>query len=118
LGASTPASRATPNLAPSQAIWIWRVKGSMSGARRAASSTLVSYFLAAACASALSSQSSRLPNIRVKIGTLAECMEIDMGSPGDCGGGKRRVAMLLRCDGLCRAGTIALGPSDLPYLPL
>src|SRR5436190_12781700 len=104
LGASAPARRATPNLAASQAIWICFVKGSMSGARRAASSTLVSNFLAAAWASALSSQLSRLPSMRTNTGTLAECMEMVMLSPGR--DAVKRGAMLLRSKGPCRAGTM------------
>src|SRR5512139_3378683 len=106
LGASTPASRATQNRAPSQAIWICRLKGSMSGARRAARYTLVSNFLACAWASALSIHLTRLPSRRTNTGTLAEYMVMDMESPG--------VSVFLRASDATADGAQLPGPTWIP----
>ncbi len=80
-GASIPAKRAVPFLAASQAMRICAVKGSMSGARRAAHNTLTSNLRAVALASAFSRQCSRLLSAVWKTGRLADERVMAMGVP-------------------------------------
>ena len=78
-GASIPASRAVPFLAASQAMRICEANGSMSGARRMVTNTLGSNLRAAALASALFRQCSRLDRAVWKTGRLADERVMDMG---------------------------------------
>src|SRR6185295_18597659 len=80
-GGSTPASRAHAPFEKSVASWTWRVKGNMSGNKRAASSTWGSIFLAAAWATALSKTADMQGSIWRKMGTEARYMDIDMARP-------------------------------------
>src|ERR1700683_4124399 len=71
----------------SQAIWIWRDSGSMSGARRALTRTAGSNFLSVACLTAFSSSFDTMARFGAKVSTDIEYMEIFipgiLGARGD-----------------------------------
>src|SRR5580693_209528 len=77
-GGSTPARRDTEFFARSQAIWIWRVSGSMSGARREPSSTLASNLRCVALFAAFSSSQDRLPRVFANMSTEKACIDAFM----------------------------------------
>jgi hypothetical protein len=77
---SWPASRATAFFAISHAICTWRVRGSMSGASRDASSTPGSILRLVAFAKPLSRIADRFPSELENSSTDIACMEIFMGS--------------------------------------
>src|SRR5665213_1539151 len=78
LGASPPVRRAAAPLAESEAIWTWRLRGCMSGARRAPISTAGSIFRASAEAAPFSRMAERLRRVRIITGTQASYIEIGM----------------------------------------
>src|SRR5262249_29518961 len=98
-------------------IWICAVNGSMSAVRRWVRKFFVSNFFAAACASALSSQTSMLLSSRTKIGTLAECIEMDIGTPFGLrmAGEARRVPSVPR---LCQRHSVCVVPVEAERDPM
>ena len=79
LGASMPATRATPFFTTSQAMKIWFLNGSMSGAKRSVMCTLTSKPRAWASARALSSKWLKWPSMAVQTGKQAWDKEMVMG---------------------------------------
>jgi hypothetical protein len=70
------------------------VKGSMSGARRIAQVVGGVELLRLGMGLALSSQASSVASMRTNTGTLAECIEMLIGSPRGCECGGKRARML------------------------
>src|SRR5579862_8182493 len=77
-GGSCAARRATEFFAMSQAICTCRVRGNMSGARRALSSTPGSNLRCSACFTLFSSSAERFPSTFANISTDMACIEIFM----------------------------------------
>ena len=65
----------------SQAIWICRDNGSMSGARRALTNTLGSNFFSAACFSPLFRTADNVASMGRKVSTDIEYIEIFIPAP-------------------------------------
>src|SRR5579863_8595833 len=77
-GGSCAARRATEFFAMSQAICTCRMRGNMSGARRALSSTPGSNLRCSACFTLFSSSAERFPSTFANISTDMACIEIFM----------------------------------------
>jgi hypothetical protein len=73
-----PANLAAQPLTMSVAIWIWRLSGNISGAKRALTKMEGSIFFASAWATALSSIADKFPNMRKKEGIEAWYMVNDI----------------------------------------
>jgi hypothetical protein len=81
LGASMPATRAMPFFTTSQAMKIWFLNGSMSGAKRSVMCTLASKLRAWASVRALSSKWLKWPSMAVHTGKQVWDREMVMGFP-------------------------------------